>query len=135
MVVEAALLDKVDEVDTFLSNQEGMIIRGPDPRMCHHGPRQKCTHCLPLDPYDEEYLKEKEIKHMSFHAYVRKLTAGHGKGTQLKKPLENVVCKLKENCTAHKPYPQGICTKCRPPSMTLNRQVAFVCFCFFHLFV
>lgn len=78
-----------------------------------------------LQPYDEDYLKEKDIKHMSFHAYVRKLTAGHGKGTQLKKPLENIVCTLKTNCPGHKPYPKGICTKCRPPSLTLNRQVCF----------
>uniref|UniRef100_F1L0V5 Nuclear protein localization protein 4 n=1 Tax=Ascaris suum TaxID=6253 RepID=F1L0V5_ASCSU len=122
MVIEASPLDKLDEVDMFLSNQDGKIIRNRDARMCHHGERQKCTHCLPLDPYDEDYLKEKDIKHMSFHAYVRKLTAGHGKGTQLKKPLENIVCTLKTNCPGHKPYPKGICTKCRPPSLTLNRQ-------------
>ncbi|VDM46229.1 unnamed protein product [Toxocara canis] len=114
--------EKLDDVDMFLAKQDGMIVRDRDARMCHHGARQKCTHCLPLDPYDEEYLKEKDIKHMSFHAYVRKLTAGHGKGTQLKKPLENVVCTMKQNCSSHKPYPEGICTKCRPPSLTLNRQ-------------
>ena len=44
---------------------------------------------LIFQPYDEEYLKSKDIKHMSFHAHVRKLTAGHGKSTTLTKPLEN----------------------------------------------
>ncbi|VDO18360.1 unnamed protein product [Brugia timori] len=117
-------MDKVDDVDNYLAKQDGMIIRERDPRMCHHGTRQKCTYCLPLDPYDEDYLKKKDIKHMSFHAYVRKMTAGHGKGTQLKKPLENIVCSLKPNCPSHKPYPQGICSKCRPPMVTLNRQVS-----------
>uniref|UniRef100_A0A0R3RTM0 NPL4 domain-containing protein n=1 Tax=Elaeophora elaphi TaxID=1147741 RepID=A0A0R3RTM0_9BILA len=114
--------EKIDEVDDYLAKQDGKIVREKDPRMCHHGTRQKCTHCLPLDPYDEDYLKKKDIKHMSFHAYVRKMTAGHGKGTQLKKPLENIVCSLKPNCPGHKPYPQGICSKCRPPMVTLNRQ-------------
>jgi nuclear protein localization family protein 4 len=61
---------------------------------------------------------------MSFHAYVRKLTDLHGAGTQLKKPLENVNCKLKLNCAAgHKPYPASICAKCRPSVLTLMRQV------------
>ncbi|MCP9261566.1 Nuclear protein localization protein 4 [Dirofilaria immitis] len=90
MVLEASLMEKVDEVDNYLAKQDGMIIRERDPRMCHHGVRQKCTHCLPLDV--------------------------------TKKPLENVVCSLKPNCPSHKPYPQGICSKCRPPMVTLNRQ-------------
>lgn len=28
---------------------------------------------LPIEPYDENYLSENKIKHMSFHAYVRKM--------------------------------------------------------------
>lgn len=64
---------------------------------------------------------------MSFFAYVKKLTDLHGKGTRLNKPLENVNCKLKIDCTnGHQPYPKGICTKCRPPVLTLNRQVLFI---------
>uniref|UniRef100_A0A0N5AGC4 Nuclear protein localization protein 4-like protein n=1 Tax=Syphacia muris TaxID=451379 RepID=A0A0N5AGC4_9BILA len=121
MIVQGNSVDVPDDVDDFLANQDGMIERGRDSRMCRHNARQKCTHCLPLDPYDEEYLKEKEIKHMSFHSYVRKLTAGHGKGRAIK-PLENLVCKLKPDCPGHKPYPQGICSKCAPPMVTLNRQ-------------
>lgn len=106
---------------------------------CQHGSNQKCTHCLPLDvgffntnslkifciqPYDEEYLRSKDIKHLSFHAYVRKLTNLHGKGTHSNSVVENVDLKLKKNCpTGHPPYPQGLCTKCRPSTLTLNRQV------------
>lgn len=33
-------------------------------------------HCSPLEPFDEIYLKEQNIKHLSFHSYLRKLTAG-----------------------------------------------------------
>ncbi|CAD6194468.1 unnamed protein product [Caenorhabditis auriculariae] len=122
MVVEVPLKEKLDEVDVFLATQDGQVQRGKDPKFCRHGARQKCTHCLPVDPYDEEYLKEKEIKHMSFHSYIRKLTAGHGKGTHLKKPLENLRCSIDLECTAHKTFPKGICTKCKPPVVTLNRQ-------------
>ncbi|KAI6243005.1 hypothetical protein M3Y99_00211400 [Aphelenchoides fujianensis] len=113
-----------DEVDQFLAAADGKVERKDLTQLCRHGPRQKCANCLPIDPYDEEYLRSKDIKHMSFHAYVRKLTDLHGKGTQLKKPLENVNCQLDLNCTnGHQPYPLGICTKCRPPSLTLNRQI------------
>lgn len=59
---------------------------------------------------------------MSFHAHVRKLLGSQGKGTTLKKPLENFRCSLKPNCDAHKPFPKGICTKCKPQVVTLNRQ-------------
>lgn len=84
---------------------------------------------IPFQPYDEEYLKKKDIKHMSFHAYVRKLTDLHGKGTRNVQPLENVDLKVNLNCGGtHRPYPQGICTKCRPPVLTLNRQVSFFYF-------
>jgi nuclear protein localization family protein 4 len=139
-------IDDCDEVDQFLSRQDGKVVRKDAGQMCNHGSRQKCTYCLPIDvgldigielfthafqPYDEEYLKSKDIKHMSFHAYVRKLTDLHGKGTHLKQPLENVNCLLDMNCTnGHKHYPLGICTKCRPPTLTLNRQVIRI----YHLF-
>ncbi|GMR36479.1 hypothetical protein PMAYCL1PPCAC_06674 [Pristionchus mayeri] len=123
---------KLDEIDVILGTKDGQIERGRDPQRCRHNARQKCSYCLPLDPYDEEYLKEKEIKHMSFHAHCRKLMSTHGKGTSLKKPLETVKLSVDLNCPAHKPYPKGVCTKCRPPTVTLNRQkfrhVDNVCF-------
>ncbi|PAV84699.1 hypothetical protein WR25_02252 isoform B [Diploscapter pachys] len=122
MVVEALEKDKIDEVDTILAAESGQIERGKDPMKCRHAARQKCSNCLPLDPYDEEYLKSKDIKHMSFHAHVRKLTAGHGRGTTLTKPLENTRYSINLSCANHKPYPKGICTKCKPPIATLNRQ-------------
>ncbi|KAL6736224.1 NPL4 family protein [Ancylostoma duodenale] len=122
MVIEASDKEKLDEVDMILAAEDGQIKRSRDPKMCHHNARQKCAHCLPIDPYDEDYLKSKDIKHMSFHAHVRKLTSGHGKGSQVKRPLENIRCAINLNCPAHKPYPKGVCTKCKPPMMTLNRQ-------------
>uniref|UniRef100_A0A8R1HY26 Nuclear protein localization protein 4 homolog n=1 Tax=Caenorhabditis japonica TaxID=281687 RepID=A0A8R1HY26_CAEJA len=121
MVVEVPQSERVDEVDIFLASQDGQIQRSRGPS-CRHPARQKCTNCLPLDPFDEEYLKEKDIKHMSFHAHVRKLFGSHGKSNNLKKPLDNIRCYLKPGCDSHKPYPKGICTKCKPQVVTLNRQ-------------
>ncbi|XP_073246100.1 nuclear protein localization protein 4 homolog isoform X4 [Porites lutea] len=113
---------KEDEIDIFLSKQDGLIHRGRDPQLCHHNPNSKCIHCVPLEPYDEEYLKNHQppIKHMSFHAFLKKL----GQGTERGKftVLEDTSCRIKPGCTEHPPWPGGICTKCQPSAITLKRQ-------------
>ncbi len=85
---------------------------------------------------------------MSFHAYIRKLTGGADKLVLLRAlyshlnkvgregfnqlflslrgkfvALENISCKIKSGCEGHLPWPEGICTKCQPSAITLNRQV------------
>lgn len=67
---------KEDEVDIQLWKMRGLIERPRDERFCRHGANAKCVHCLPIEPYDEGYIREHNIKHMSFHAYLRKLTSG-----------------------------------------------------------
>lgn len=109
-----------DEVDVFLSKQLGLIDRPRDEKLCHHGANAKCVHCTPLEPYDENYLREHSIKHLSFHSYLRKMTGGLDKGKFA--GLENVSCKLRPGCRDHAPWPRGICTKCQPNALTLNRQ-------------
>lgn len=114
--------------------------------------------CLCLrQPFDEDYLNHLDppVKHMSFHAYLRKLTGGADKWVAASvffllkfivfffcfffiliflkccvfllrgkfAALENISCKVKSGCEGHPPWPDGICTKCQPSAITLNRQV------------
>lgn len=78
---------------------------------------------MPLEPYDEAVLTAADppIKFLSFQSYLRKLNSGadHGRLTK----LETLDCKIKP-CNAHPPYPRGICTRCQPSAITLQRQVS-----------
>ncbi|KAI5623454.1 nuclear protein localization protein 4-like [Silurus asotus] len=119
---QSALQFQEDEIDQYLAKQDGKIYRNRDPQLCRHGPLGKCVHCVPLEPFDEDYLNHLDppVKHMSFHAYIRKLTGGADKGKFA--ALENISCKIKSGCEGHSPWPEGICTKCQPSAITLNRQ-------------
>ncbi|KAL8569521.1 hypothetical protein ACOMHN_002068 [Nucella lapillus] len=111
-----------DAVDILLSKEDGKIYRDRNDQLCRHGPKGKCLHCVPLEPYDEQFLKscDPPIKFLSFHSYLRKLTGGADKGKFAN--LENLSCKIKSGCKEHPPWPGGICTKCQPNAVTLNRQ-------------
>lgn len=109
-----------DALDVELGRDKGMIERGPTPD-CRHNARSKCSRCLPLDPFDAGYLAEKEIKHMSFHAYVRKVMGTEGRSSVLSYPLEAPVCRVKP-CSGHPPYPAATCVKCLPDPIILARQ-------------
>ncbi|KAK0095656.1 hypothetical protein PV326_007743 [Microctonus aethiopoides] len=109
-----------DEVDQHLWKLDGKIQRKRDEKLCRHGANGCCVHCSPLEPFDESYLKEQNIKHLSFHSYLRKLTAGVDRGKFLQ--LEDISCRIKRGCKDHPPWPRGICSKCQPNAITLNRQ-------------
>ncbi|BFZ02807.1 hypothetical protein BsWGS_05846 [Bradybaena similaris] len=111
-----------DEVDRLLREEDGKIYRKRNEQLCRHGPQGKCLHCVPLEPYDKEFLNKCDppIKFLSFHSYIRKLTGGVDKGKFVN--LENLSCKIKSGCKEHPPWPGGICTKCQPNAVTLNRQ-------------
>ncbi|KAJ1652355.1 nuclear protein localization protein 4 [Dispira simplex] len=145
-------------VDQFLEEQPGLIKRPRDSRFCTHASQGMCDYCMPLEPFDRAYLEEQGIKHMSFHSYLRQITATarasgsqhngigvtvgeipqgtdqliHGKRVILP-PLEEPSFKVKVPCPAgHPDWPVSICTKCQPSSVTLQRQsyrmVDHVCF-------
>lgn len=65
-----------DAIDVILNSQEGLIPRPKDPKACRHGENGRCIYCASLPPYDEGYLKEHKIKHLSFHSHLKKLTSG-----------------------------------------------------------
>lgn len=84
---------KEDEVDIILAKTDGRLQRKRDPKLCRHNSNGCCVHCSPLEPWDEEYLKEHKIKHLSFHSYIRKLTSGVDRGKFV--ALEDLVgCQL-----------------------------------------
>ncbi|XP_077294735.1 nuclear protein localization 4 isoform X2 [Arctopsyche grandis] len=109
-----------DDVDSILYKTDGKIPRKRDDKFCRHNSNGCCVHCSPLEPFDESYLKEQNIKHMSFHSYIRKLTSGVDRGKFLS--LEDISCRIKIGCKDHPPWPRGICSKCQPNAVTLNRQ-------------
>lgn len=120
-IVETEVLPNIpeDPIDVLLSNTSGLIYRKKHPQLCHHSEQGQCLHCSPLEPYDENYLKSLDppAKHLSFHAYLKRLKS---KGQFVS--LENVNCKIKSGCKEHPPWPNGICTKCQPSAVSLNRQ-------------
>ncbi|KAG6814021.1 hypothetical protein H0H92_003871 [Tricholoma furcatifolium] len=114
-----------DVVDTYWRSQTGMIPRGRDGRFCKHGANGMCDYCMPLEPYDATYHKEHSIKHLSYHAYLRKITPkATASASSSLPPLEPLSYTVKVPCPTggHAPWPAGICTACQPSAITLASQ-------------
>lgn len=110
-----------DNIDLILAKTDGRIQRGRDTKLCRHNLNGCCVHCSPIEPYDDAYLKEQKIKHLSFHSFIRKQTSGIDRGKYI--AIDDISCKIKPGCREHPPWPKGICSKCQPSAITLNRQI------------
>eukprot|EP00835_Amoeboradix_gromovi_P004703 NODE_384_length_9596_cov_0.282510.p1 type:complete len:539 gc:universal NODE_384_length_9596_cov_0.282510:4272-2656(-) len=63
---------ELDSLDLSLWSKSGEIQQSIN-SMCRHGDLGKCSYCTPVSPFDKSYLDTHNIKHLSFHAYLKKL--------------------------------------------------------------
>ncbi|KAJ2920228.1 hypothetical protein MD484_g186, partial [Candolleomyces efflorescens] len=69
-----------------------------------------CDYCMPLEPYDAAYHKENNIKHLSYHAYLRKLTPKSSDSSAFLPPLNPQSYKVQVPCPtgSHPAWPASI---------------------------
>ncbi|EGD80460.1 hypothetical protein PTSG_11104 [Salpingoeca rosetta] len=110
---------ELDAVDVVLAAKDGKVTRKRGP-LCRHPPMGSCLHCTPLEPYDPQVLNAADppIKFLSFQSFLRKIE--HGCVDKFA-ALPEIDCKVKP-CLNHAPWPEGICSKCQPSAVVLNRQ-------------
>ncbi|KXN83623.1 Nuclear protein localization protein 4, partial [Leucoagaricus sp. SymC.cos] len=116
---------KEDPVDVYWRTQDGKIPRKKDAQFCKHGLKGMCDYCMPLEPYDAAYHKENNIKCLSYHAYLRKISPKQtGSAPSILPPLSPLSYKVKVPCPTgnHPNWPAGICTGCQPSTITLQSQ-------------
>jgi len=116
---------KEDTIDAYWRSQSGKIPRPRDSRFCKHAMNGMCDYCMPLEPYDAAYHKEHSVKHLSYHAYLKKITPKPTlSAASTLPPLNPLSYKVKVPCPteSHPSWPAGICTACQPSTITLQSQ-------------
>lgn len=105
-------------LDDVLLISDARVAREKGASCTTHGPRGMCDHCRPLEPYEE--AAQGDAKHLSLHAFLHKQTA-------LRSPFPQYEYSINERhrkycSTLHASYPKGLCTKCQPAAIALQRQ-------------
>eukprot|EP00158_Paraphelidium_tribonemae_P002848 Partr_v1_DN25724_c0_g1_i1_m74929 putative Nuclear protein localization len=110
----------VSQLDAELDRDPGLIKRSRDSNFCRHGPNAMCDYCMPLEPYDQTYLKENKIKHLSFYSHLKQR---HHQDKASRVLLEEPSFRVLPHCpTGHAPYPKSMCAKCQPSAIVLQQQ-------------
>ncbi|GAA5892590.1 nuclear protein localization protein 4 [Sporobolomyces salmoneus] len=118
---------KENPVDEYWEKRDGKIAREKGKNGCRCGPKSMCDYCMPLEPFDAEYQASQNIKHLSYHSYLKKLHASIPTSAQASTyipPLADPSYRVSIPCASgsHPSWPAGICTKCQPSAVTLSRQ-------------
>ncbi|GAA5967365.1 hypothetical protein JCM3765_000502 [Sporobolomyces pararoseus] len=118
---------KENPVDEYWEKRDGKIQREKGKNGCRCGPKSMCDYCMPLEPFDAEYQASQNIKHLSYHSYLKKLHASIPTSAQASTyipPLADPSYRVQVPCSSgsHPSWPAGICTKCQPSAVTLSRQ-------------
>jgi len=100
----------IDPLDLYMKGQSGLI----KIEKCNlHPSGQQCSSCLPMEPYNKDYLKSKGIKHLSLYSYIKSL----GGSLPSDPPI---ITSSSFSCTRHPP--SGRCSSCQSSSVMLNLQ-------------
>ncbi|KAH3666485.1 hypothetical protein OGAPHI_003481 [Ogataea philodendri] len=113
------------QIDNIYDKEEGLIPRKRT-SLCRHTDKGMCEYCSPLPPWDKDYQQQHNIKHISFHAHINELNSLANKkesGSSYISPLSESNFSINKKCPGgHDPWPKGICSKCQPSAVTLQRQ-------------
>lgn len=124
-IIDSSSFEKQSKLDDELDKDPGLIPRKKGP-LCKHSDKGMCEYCSPLPPWDKEYQADYNIKHISFHAYIDELNSKVNKkegGSSYIPPLKPSNFSINKKCpSGHEPWPKGICSKCQPSAITLQRQ-------------
>lgn len=124
-IIDASSFQKQSALDDELDKDPGLIARKKS-ALCKHSDKGMCEYCSPLPPWDREYQADHNIKHISFHSYVDELNSKVNKkegGSSYISPLNSSNFTINKKCpSGHEPWPKGICSKCQPSAITLQRQ-------------
>jgi hypothetical protein len=103
-----------NRVDAHLRTLDGRKLRPRSAWCSTHGLHGMCEHCRPLEAWE----RSGDAKHQSLQTYMRQNGL-----LRVEVPEYSVLERHRRWCsTQHAPYPAGLCSKCQPSAISLQRQ-------------